>query len=294
MRGHVHTILGGCVIVLSAAAGCYTAPGAGSSSAAGTTTETSPTETASAEVVADLPCDVANVLASACTSCHGATLATGAKVHLLSHADLTASLGNGSSSTMADLCLARMKDTLQPMPPNAVASDNAAAVIEKWIAAGLPQGTCSAASIDYSTESVCTSNKEWTEDEDEGDEEMNPGEACITCHKQENKREAKIYTVAGTVFPTAHEPDKCYGVRGKTTVIITDATGKEFSLPVNAAGNFMDTRAMKKPLRAKVKRGDAVFEMQAEIKEGDCNACHTESGRADEGPDYPRGRIVAP
>ena len=32
----------------------------------------------------------------------------------------------------------------------------------------------------------------------------------------------------------------------------------------------------------------------SEIKDGDCNGCHTEAGRADEGPDYANGRIVAP
>lgn len=296
MRGHVHTILGGCVIVLAAAAGCYTAPGAGSTGARpATTTESSPTETASAEAAADLPCDVASVLASTCNSCHGATLKEGVKSHLLSHADLTASLGGGSSSTIADLCIARMKDKLQPMPPSSVATDAAIATLEKWVAAGMPAGTCSAVGIDYSTPSVCTSNKRWTKGDNHGDEEMTPGQACVACHKQVNEREARIYTVAGTIFPTAHEPDDCYGSRdGKTQVIITDATGKTFTLDVNAAGNFMDTSAMKKPLHAKVKRGNAVYEMITEIKDGDCNGCHTETGRADEGAEYAAGRIVAP
>lgn len=82
--------------------------------------------------------------------------------------------------------------------------------------------------------------------------------------------------------------------RKRATVIVTDATGKTFTLDVNEAGNFMSEEKMQKPLRAKVKRGESVFEMKGEVKDGDCNACHTEAGRADEGAEYPRGRIVLP
>jgi hypothetical protein len=301
MRGRCHTILGGCVIMMAAAMGCYTAPGLETTPASngGTTTEIANAETTSA--VSDLPCDVANVLASACTSCHGPVLADGARVHLASRADLLASIGGGSSATIADLCVQRMQHETKPMPPNAQASPNAVTVFEKWIAAGMPEGTCSALGIDYTTESVCSSNRRWKGDDDDGDKLMNPGEACIACHKQEaaeGSREAKVYSVAGTLYPTAHEPDDCNGVNGtkgtKPKVVITDAKGTTVTLEVNSAGNFYYERSLSKPLRAKVVRGDAVYEMQAEIKDGDCNACHTEAGRADEGVDYPRGRIVSP
>ena len=129
---------------------------------------------------------------------------------------------------------------------------------------------------------------------------MNPGQPCIACHKQEaaeGEIHAKIFSVAGTLYPTAHEPDDCNGIDGSkkaTEVIITDATGKTVTLDVNWAGNFMTEEKLKKPLRAKVKRGSVVYEMQGEIKDGDCNACHTEAGRIDEGEEYPRGRIVLP
>ena len=77
-------------------------------------------------------------------------------------------------------------------------------------------------------------------------------------------------------------------------MIITDATGVSVALTVNSAGNFFSGKALKKPLHAKVQRGDQVYEMGGEIKDGDCNTCHTEGGRADEGVEYPRGRIVVP
>lgn len=301
MRGSCHTILGGCVLVLAALGGCYSGPTLGlGGSGAGTTTDVAETETASAEVVADLPCDVAGALGSACSSCHGTTLAEGARVHLVSRADLVAPLATDPARTVAELCVARMKNEQKPMPPDVAVAPSAIAILEDWIAAGMPEGTCSAAGIDYSTDTVCSSKKRWTKGEDEGDEIMNPGQPCIACHKQEaaeGSKDAKIFSVAGTVFPSAHEPDNCNGIDGvkkEATVIITDATGKTFTLDVNEAGNFMTEDKMTKPLRAKVKRGDVVYEMQGAVKDGDCNACHTEAGRADEGDEYPRGRIVLP
>jgi hypothetical protein len=77
-------------------------------------------------------------------------------------------------------------------------------------------------------------------------------------------------------------------------VIITDAKGVSVTLSVNSAGNFFTTKALTKPLHAKVQNGDKFYEMGGEIKDGDCNTCHTEASRADEGAEYPRGRIVSP
>lgn len=302
MRGPCHTILGGSVIVLAALGGCYSGPtlGLASGGEQGTKTDVSATETASAAIVSDLPCDVASALGGACSSCHGTTLVGGARVHLVSHADLSAPLATDPTRTVAELCVARMRSTEDPMPPSAGIAPGAVETLETWIAAGMPRGTCSAAGIDYSVEHVCTSKRTWKGGEREGDELMNPGEPCIACHKQEaaeGEIHAKVYSVAGTVYPSAHEPDDCHGIDGmktKAAVVITDATGKTFTLDVNEAGNFMTEEKMKKPLRAKVKRGDVVYEMQGAIKDGDCNACHTEAGRADEGDEYPRGRIVLP
>lgn len=189
-----------------------------------------------------------------------------------------------------------MRDEKKPMPPSSIASPEAIAVLEKWIADGMPKGTCSAgAAVDYSAPAVCTSKRKWTRG-DHGSEDMHPGDACIACHEESHEREARIYTVAGTVYPTAHEPTDCSGIDGdeaKTKVVITDAAGKTFSIPVNGAGNFMDARSMKKPLRAKVVQGEKVYEMQAPVEDGDCNGCHTAEGE-DGSPDRPRGRIVLP
>lgn len=294
-----HTILGGCVLAFAAAVGCHRGPSASNDAALAPTTDTSPTETTAGQLAADLPCDVAAIIRGTCASCHGPVLAHDAKIHLTSRADLTRTSASDPSKTVAALCVARMQQADKPMPPNASALDSAVQVFSDWIAAGMPEGTCSPAGVDYDTDTVCTSNQKWTL-RDRGSKEMRPGVACISCHEQSGGRDAEIYSVAGTLYPSAHEPDDCYGADGTSTtaakpqVIITDAAGKSFTLAVNAAGNFYTAAAMTFPVHAKVKKGDVVYEMGGAIKDGDCNACHTQDGRANEGNDYPRGRIVVP
>jgi hypothetical protein len=121
---------------------------------------------------------------------------------------------------------------------------------------------------------------------------MMPGRACIACHKTTNGR-APRFTIAGTVFPTAHEPDKCYGVAAAALakVIITDANGVELPpIPVNAGGNFnVILSSLAVPYRAKVVVGDSERVMLTPQTSGDCNGCHTQFGA--EGA---RGRIIAP
>jgi hypothetical protein len=89
-------------------------------------------------------------------------------------------------------------------------------------AAGNNPGTSDAGG----TATVCTSNTFWTNG-DRGSASMHPGNACITCHATNSK--APKLTVAGTVYPTTHEPNDCNGAKGtgsSITVVVTDATGQ--------------------------------------------------------------------
>ena len=51
----------------------------------------------------------------------------------------------------------------------------------------------------------CTSGNDWSSGEGPT---MRPGEACISCHSASG---GPRLAVAGTVYPTAHEPDDCDG-----------------------------------------------------------------------------------
>ena len=50
----------------------------------------------------------------------------------------------------------------------------------------------------------------WTQS-NRGSADMNPGRACITCHSTMN---GPSLTIAGTVYPSAHEPNLCNGANG--------------------------------------------------------------------------------
>jgi cytochrome c553 len=131
----------------------------------------------------------------------------------------------------------------------------------------------------------CTSNRMWTQG-DRGSASMHPGVACINCHKNEPR--APTLTIAGTVYPSGHEPNDCNGAAG-ANVVITDANGKVTTLVTNSAGNFRTSAAIATPYTAKVTFNGKERAMQASQTVGDCNSCHTATG-ANNAP----GRITLP
>jgi hypothetical protein len=116
---------------------------------------------------------------------------------------------------------------------------------------------------------------------------MDPGRACLACHQVQG---GPRFSVGGTVYPTAHEPNNCYGVAGGLSVVITDKNGKTVTLQVGATGNFNSgSQQIVPPFNAQVTDGTKTRAMADPITAGDCNSCHTETG-ANGAP----GRIVAP
>lgn len=144
-------------------------------------------------------------------------------------------------------------------------------------------------------EAVCSRDEYWTLGERESPR-MHPGRTCLACHADQEPDLATRFAVAGTVYPTMHEPDDCFGLDGAQTptyIEITAADERVVKLPVNAAGNFMYDREelgdLAFPITARAVQGDRERRMYTPQTSGDCNACHTESG-ANGAP----GRIAAP
>jgi hypothetical protein len=127
----------------------------------------------------------------------------------------------------------------------------------------------------------CTSKMTWTSGEDQN---MRPGEACPTCHSS--------FNLAGTLYPTGHEPTDCDGVDGLTssvTVVVTDASGTAHILYPNAVGNFFTEMTFTPPFTAKVVANGKERSMLTPQTSGSCNTCHTQTG-ANGAP----GRITLP
>jgi hypothetical protein len=273
------------VIAATAITACYTggsvdapapAAGAGNVSTAGFD-------------ITGLPCDVAQMLANSCASCHGIPLSGGAPNELTSYAQLMAPSRTDPTLTVAQLSVQRMKDTKTPMPPGGAAAADLA-VLEGWLTAGTPAGTCTttvAGNGVYNGPTVCTSGSYSTRGNGGG---MRPGEACINCHAQ---GEGPRFAIAGTVYPTAHEPDDCVGSPSSAgiSVVVTDATGAVTTLKVSSSGNFYSSGRgrITPPYTAKVVSGGKTRVMVSAQTNGDCNACHTVGGTSGA-----PGRIVAP
>jgi hypothetical protein len=195
---------------------------------------------------------------------------------------------------VAELSVVRMQDQTNPMPPvpASAATSGEIATLQNWIAAGYPMGSCGggadggagavAPPDPYGTPIQCSSNMYWKSG---SSSTMRPGEACIACH---SKGDGPKLAIAGTVYPTAHEPDRCDGAMSGQ-VVITDANGKTVTLAPNAAGNFSYQGTIAMPYHAKVVENGAERVMSAGQTSGDCNSCHTVTG-ANGAP----GRIMLP
>lgn len=250
-----------------------------------------------------LPCDVAQAL-STCQACHGDPLAGGAPLALVTLADLTTTgtWPDDPTLTVAQRAVARMNGTDPfPMPPLPLDASQQSDIdtIQAWIDAGYPAGTCTpdpGGTNPFDTPAgLCTRGK--------GDttftgDPMLPGEGCIVsgCHASTHR-----FTIAGTIYPTAHEKDDCNGgslngsLPAVTTakIVITDQNGTLPAITPDSVGNFYSTHALSPPYTVQLlynnKERDMTGYNIAKQPDGNCNSCHTENG--DNGAP---GRIMLP
>lgn len=240
-----------------------------------------------------LPCEIDAVLATHCRGCHGQPL-LGTTFALRTRDDLLALAPTDPTKTLGERSVERMQAVAAPMPPApaSLVPPGDIAVFADWVGAGMPAGDClpDDAPSPFDAEPVCSSEVYWTMG-DEEDPKMHPGVACIECHQEED--EGPELLIAGTVYPTGHEPDDCYGV-AEILVEVTDANLQVVELHANGSGNFMleaeDAPAgFAPPYLVKVVSDLGERSMAMPVTDGDCNGCHTQDGAEDA-----LGRIVAP
>jgi hypothetical protein len=221
-----------------------------------------------------VPCDVQTVLSHACQSCHGAPPSGNAPNSLVSYADLTAPSKMDPSKSEIQLGVERMQ--AGTMPPGGGASASDITTLQNWVNAGTPQGTACTTNTNDPLNSgpTCTSTHMvgYCTNESCAGSGMNPGKPCGSCHGS---------WIAGTVYPTGHEPDLCNGgqVSG-VSVVVTDANGKVATMTVDTmTGNFRSSgRSMVAPYKVKVTSGKGERVMNQTAPNGNCNSCHTQNG----------------
>jgi hypothetical protein len=259
-----------------------------------------------------LPPDVQAVFDGAgCVACHGDIPIAGVPASLTSYAALTAPSKTDPTKTVAQVTVVRMQSATMPMPPAPLARATPAeiAAVQRWVTAGTPRSDCpmgtDAGAADagppvdagpvtdpFSAPPVCTSKQMWTGG-NRGSGSMNPGLACIACH---SLGRGPRFAIAGTLYPSAHEPDLCDGANGTMSaqIVIVGADGKTQTLTPNGAGNFYFQGTIATPYKAKVVymgRERAMVEPQTS---GDCNNCHTQNGSMPSGILKAPGRIILP
>lgn len=306
---------GGSVVGTGGSGGSTTLPGAGRPNAGAGSGVGGATSTGGTGMTGTGPlCDVLALLRQKCQSCHSSPPAAGIPMALASYADLVAPSPADPSVSTAEMSIQRMQGmgARMPPPPGTPATAADVQVLQGWIDAGEPStcdsgtagaagsggatgtggtaGSAGAVGNPYDTPLVCTSNQHWTGGNRES-ADMHPGGTCINCH---SSGEGPSFTFAGTVFPSAHEPDDCNGLDGMAAmaqVIVTDANNATFTMTVNSVGNFYYSgrTAPAMPYTAKVVSGGNERIMTAQQTTGDCNSCHTQNG-ANDAP----GRIMAP
>ncbi len=104
---------------------------------------------------------------------------------------------------------------------------------------------------------------------------MEPGQDCMECHGGgaggDEGDDARPWTVAGTVYPSAATADAGAGVRG-ATISIRDAGGKSFDLRSNRAGNFYSAEPLAFPIAVSV--NGSPMDAPVLAGQGSCNRCH--------------------
>lgn len=251
-----------------------------------------PTGAAGTGLGTGLPCEVQGIIENRCLACHGGT----SPPPLLRYEDLTAKSQKDPTKTMAEMSLEEMKAKQMPPPPATPPEDDEILAFEQWVKAGTKKNAVSctdAPPVDGGTgtdggnDAKCTSGKTWT-DGNQGSPSMHPGAACNACHQTSGGPNLRI---AGTVYPSLHEPNDCSGAAPPPliTVTVTDSRGRIAAMPVNEAGNFLTTMRLTPPFKATVTNGIQTRSMVGTVNSGDCNSCHTVQG-----DNKAPGRILAP
>lgn len=247
----------------------------------------------------ELPCDVLAVVENHCVKCHSGPSARKG-VHMDSYAAIVGPLPSNPSKTVAEQALARMQNPMSPMPPLSQFQLQQAQIdaFAAWVNAGAPPTGCEApadggldgndgaadsgstAADPFLEPPMCSSGVLWM-DGNTGSPHMNPGRACLSCHKF--TPEAPVLAFAGTAYPTGHEPNDCFGSDAEgAVVVVTDANGIEHAAAVNAAGNFgifEGSAPFAMPYTARIEFEGRVRTMTDPQTVGDCNGCHTQNGK---------------
>jgi hypothetical protein len=240
---------------------------------------------------AGLPCDVVQAL-SLCVNCHSDPPVGDAIGSLYTYADLMTPAPTDPTKTMAEMAVLRMQNSATPMPPAQIgpATTMQIQTMMGWLAAGSPTGTCGPPpDTTFAGDPVCASGNFYKGDGGAG---QSPG---VTCPQCEPADAGLLAPLGGTVFAAGKVLDGCLPPASvdmtKASVLVKDANGTPYTLPVGPDGNFRSNASQQIvfPYTAQVTYMGKTRSMLWRQSNGDCNSCHAAAG-ANAAP----GRITLP
>lgn len=259
-------------------------PGSGGGSGGGGASSGGSTGAAGAPAASGLPCDVATYLAAKCTSCHGNPPLPSALAGLVTYADLKATSKEDPTKNEAELSVARMKNAMSPMPPGALPSAADVAILDDWITAGYPMGSCGSGNgtAGDGGSSVAPPPPPPSVFEgapafhaQTGPSAHNAGKDCMSCHRT-GGGEAPRFSFGGTLYDGSGKPVAGAEVR------LVDANGKASSVYTGSNGTFYGQGSgFAAPAQVGVRNASGAKDMVSALQAsngGACSSCHCTGG----------------
>ncbi|HEX7671562.1 MAG TPA: carboxypeptidase-like regulatory domain-containing protein, partial [Polyangiaceae bacterium] len=228
-----------------------------------------------------LPCDVATYLAAKCTGCHGNPPLPSALAGLVTYDDLKATSKEDPTKNEAELSVARMKSATSPMPPGALPSAADVAILQDFINAGYPKGSCGGGGSAGDGGTVVPLPPSTVFKDAPvfalrtGPRAHNAGKDCMSCHLN-GSGEAPQFSLGGTVYDGSGGPVSGAEVR------LVDAKGKATSVYTGTNGTFyMQGSGFAAPAQVGVRNASGARDMISALKAaggGACSSCHCTGG----------------
>jgi hypothetical protein len=191
--------------------------------------------------------------------------------------DLKATSKEDPTKNEAQLSLARMKNAASPMPPGAPPPASDVALLQSWIDAGYPMGSCGGGSTGADGGSVTPPpppppsvfKNAPAFVSRTGPLTHNAGKDCMSCHAT-GGGEAPRFSFGGTLYDGSGKPVAGAEVR------LVDASGKATSVYTSTSGTFYSGTAFAAPAHVGVRdamhESDMLTALQA--SNGGCSSCH--------------------
>jgi hypothetical protein len=211
---------------------------------------------------------------------------------LVTYADLKATSKEDPTKNEAELSVVRMKDAAKPMPPGALPSAADVAILENWINAGYPKGSCGDAGVPMAKPAVSVFKDApaftarmgqvigTTEvREHDGYEKKN----CMNSGCHGTRGDGPSLNFGGTLY------DKSGNPLGGAEVRLVDTDGTVFTAYSASNGTFYSRMqhtdagmpiTWKAPAHVGARNANAAVDMLTALDAtgGACNSCHCTSG----------------